>query len=112
AILFASGLLAMSAPGHGQTRGTAAKLLAERIAHTDPKAYRQLTAVHEGAGSMDFAPLLGADALSTNLIFVHRGVIKPRSGIGQHYHNQCEEMFVILDGEAEFTVNGRTARLE
>lgn len=112
AILVASGLLAVSAPGHGQTSGTAAKPLAERIAHTDPKAYRHLTAVHDGAGSMDFAPLLGTDALSTNLIFVHRGVINPKSGIGQHYHNQCEEMFVILDGEAEFTVNGRTARLE
>lgn len=112
AILFASGLLAVSPSGHGQTPGAAAKPLAERFAHTDAKAYRELTAVHDGAGSMDFAPLLGADALGTNLIFVHRGVIKPKSGIGQHYHNQCEEMFVILDGEAEFTVNGRTSRLE
>lgn len=110
--LFASGLLAVSASAHGQTSGAAAKPLAERIVHTNAKAYRALTAVHDGAGSMDFAPLLGADALSTNLIFVHRGVIKPKSGIGQHFHNQCEEMFVILDGEAEFTVNGRTSRLE
>jgi mannose-6-phosphate isomerase-like protein (cupin superfamily) len=60
---------------------------------------------------MSFAPLLGADALSTNLIFVHRGVIAPHSGIGQHFHHQCEEMFVILDGEAQFTVDGRTATL-
>ena len=56
--------------------------------------------------------MLGADALSTNLIFVHRGVIAPKSGIGQHYHNQCEEMFVILDGEAQFTVDGRTSLLK
>jgi mannose-6-phosphate isomerase-like protein (cupin superfamily) len=112
AILFASGLLAVSPAGHAQSAGVAAKPLAERIVHTDTKAYRELKAVHDGAGSMDFAPLLGTDALSTNLIFVHRGVIKPKSGIGQHYHNQCEEMFVILDGEAEFTVNGRTSRLE
>lgn len=85
--------------------------LAERVGHTDPARYRQLAKVHDGAGTMAFAPLLGADALSTNLIFVHRGVIAPHSGIGQHFHHQCEEMFVILDGEAQFTVDGRTATI-
>lgn len=85
--------------------------LAARIGHTDPARYRQLARVHDGAGTMAFAALLGPDALSTNLIFVHRGVIAPHSGIGQHFHHQCEEMFVILDGEAQFTVDGRTATL-
>ncbi|MBU3077389.1 cupin domain-containing protein [Sphingomonas quercus] len=89
-----------------------AKPLAERVGHADPARYRHSEAVHDGAGAMDFAPLLGASALSTNLLFVHRGVIQPHSGIGQHFHNQCEEMFVILDGEAEFTVDGRTSRLK
>ncbi len=91
---------------------TPACTLAQRIGHTDQAIFRHIVGVHAGPGSMDFGPLLGADALSTNLIFVHRGVIQPRSGIGQHFHNQCEEMFVILDGEAEFTVNGRTASLK
>lgn len=86
--------------------------LAERIGHTDTTKYRDLNAVHGGAGSMKFEQLLGADALSTTFIFLHRGVIPPKSGIGQHFHNQCEEMFVIMDGEGEFTVNGRTARIE
>jgi mannose-6-phosphate isomerase-like protein (cupin superfamily) len=85
--------------------------IADKVGHTDPSKYRQLTGVHAGAGSMAFAPLLGADALSTNLIFVHRGVIAPKSGIGQHFHNQSEEMFVILDGEAQFTIDGRTSTL-
>ena len=86
--------------------------LERRIAHTDPATYRSLTDVHGGAGSLDFGVLLGSDALTTNFIFVHRGVIQPRSGIGQHFHNYCEEMFVILDGEAEFTVNGRTSLIK
>lgn len=86
--------------------------LAPRIAHTAPETFRPLSAVHGGAGSMNFGVLFGADALSTNLIFLHRGVIQPHSGIGQHFHNQCEEMFVILDGEAEFTIDGRTALLQ
>jgi mannose-6-phosphate isomerase-like protein (cupin superfamily) len=86
--------------------------LVQRIGHSDPSRYHHLTAVHDGPGTMDFGPILGANALSTNLIFVHRGVIAPHSGIGQHFHNQCEEMFVILDGEAQFTIDGRTSVLK
>jgi mannose-6-phosphate isomerase-like protein (cupin superfamily) len=86
--------------------------LAQRIGHTIPSRQRHLTAVHDGAGTMDFGPILDAHALSTNLLFVHRGVIAPHSGIGQHFHNQCEEMFVILDGEAQFTIDGRTSVLK
>lgn len=90
----------------------AAAPLAERIGHSDPAKFQHLSKVHAGAGTMDFGQLLGVGALSTNLIFIHRGVIAPHSGIGQHFHNQSEEMFVILDGEAEFTIDGRTSRIK
>ena len=86
--------------------------LAQTVIHTDPSRYRHLTAVHDGAGTMDFGPLLGADALDTNLLFLHRGVIQPHSGIGAHFHNRCEEMFIILDGEAQFGIDGRTSLLK
>ena len=85
---------------------------AQTVVHTDPSKYRHLTAVHDGAGTMDFGPLFGTDALDTNLLFLHRGVIQPHSGIGAHFHNRCEEMFVILDGEAQFTIDGRTSVLK
>jgi mannose-6-phosphate isomerase-like protein (cupin superfamily) len=91
---------------------TAREPLAQRIAHNDPSKYRPLKAVHEGAGNMAFYPLLDERALETNLQFLHRGVIYPHSGIGHHFHNQCEEMFVILDGEAQFTIDGRTSLLK
>ena len=61
---------------------------------------------------MDFRVMLGTDAVEPNLIFFHRGVILPHGGIGQHFHNKCEEMFVVLDGEAEFTVDGRTSLIK
>jgi len=83
--------------------------LAQRIAHTDPSKYRPSKAVHDGAGQMDFMALLDAHSLDTNLYFLHRGILEPKSGIGHHFHNQCEEMFVILDGEAQFTIDGRTS---
>lgn len=83
-----------------------------RIVRADPSKYRHLKAVHEGAGEMDFRVLLGTDAVEPNLIFFHRGVIPPHSGIGQHFHNKCEEMFVILDGEAQFTIDGHTSLIK
>ena len=77
--------------------------LAQRIAHTDPAAYRTSSAVHGGAGSMSFRALLNRGALTPEFNFLHRGVIPAGSGIGHHFHNVVEEMFVILDGEAQFT---------
>src|SRR6202007_2459748 len=85
--------------------------LAARIAHNDPSKYRHSVG-HGGAGGLDYAPLFGADNLNTNLQFLHRGFIPPKSGIGAHFHNQCEEMFVIFNGEAQFTIDGRTSVLK
>ena len=49
--------------------------------------------------------------MQTNLLYMFRGVIPPKGGIGHHYHTRVEEMFVIFDNEAEFTIDGRTSRL-
>src|SRR4051812_38528801 len=86
--------------------------LAARIVHSDPSKYRPSPAVHGGPGSLNYTALFDAHTLETNLQFLHRGVILPKSGIGEHFHNQCEEMFVILDGEAQFTIDGRTSLLK
>jgi mannose-6-phosphate isomerase-like protein (cupin superfamily) len=86
--------------------------LAERISHTEPSKYRASPRVHGGPGQLDYMGLFNATAMDTNLYFLHRGVIQPKSGIGAHFHNQCEEMFVILDGEAQFTIDGRTSVLK
>src|SRR5438874_4180721 len=86
--------------------------LASRIVHTDPAKYRVSQSVHGGAGQLDYMALLDAHSLDTNLFFLHRGILEPKSGIGHHFHNQCEEMFVILDGEAQFTIDGRTSVLK
>ncbi|MBL8238056.1 MAG: cupin domain-containing protein [Bryobacterales bacterium] len=86
--------------------------LATRIAHSDPSKYRKISGVHAGPGELHFAGMFDASTFSTNFIFLHRGVIPPGGGIGHHYHNHMEEMFVILDGEAEFTIDGRTSVLQ
>jgi mannose-6-phosphate isomerase-like protein (cupin superfamily) len=108
-------LLWMIAPGlllAQQAPLTPVVPLDQRIAHADASKYRTMKAVHDGPGALDYRPLFDATSLETNLFFMHRGVIEPKSGIGAHFHNQCEEMFVILDGEAQFTIDGRTSTLK
>ena len=86
--------------------------LAKRLVHNDPSKYRQLSAVHAGAGQMKFTGLLGSQALATNLLYLHAGEIPDKAGIGHHFHHTIEEMYMIFDGEAEFTVNGHTSKIK
>jgi mannose-6-phosphate isomerase-like protein (cupin superfamily) len=93
--------------------------LAGRIAHTDPAKYQHLASVHNGSGPMDYMALFDVKNpqsakfnLGTNLFFLHRGVLPPNGGIGAHFHNHCEEMFIILDGESQFTIDSRTSTLK
>src|SRR3954452_19224243 len=109
ASLVVAAMSLVSAPVQGPV---ATNAVAQRIAHTDPSAYRLLSAVHGGAGSMSFAALLNRGAVTPEFNFLHRGVIPAGAGIGHHFHNLVEEMFVILDGEAQFTVDGRTATVK
>ena len=84
----------------------------KRVVHNDPANYRKLSAVHAGAGSMGFTQIFGRNDLTANLLYLHAGVIHPKSGIGHHFHHGIEEMYVLLSGEAEFTVNGHTSKLK
>jgi mannose-6-phosphate isomerase-like protein (cupin superfamily) len=90
----------------------AAQPVKDRVIHNDPARYKELTAVHAGAGKMGFTQLIGRTELSTNFLYLHAGTIEAKSGIGHHFHHSIEEMYVILNGEAAFTVNGRTARIK
>lgn len=86
--------------------------LEKRIAHTTPSDFRSIKSVHAGAGELQYSGMFDAATFSTNLIFLHRGVIPPGGGIGHHFHNHMEEMFVIFDNEAQFTIDGRTSTLK
>ena len=83
--------------------------LAQRIGHYDPKAFPVREGIHAGAGSMAFGNLVDVKNLEGNWGFFQRGVLNPHSSIGEHYHLATEEMFVIFDGDAQFTMDGRTA---
>lgn len=86
--------------------------LSERIAHTDPAKFVPAKGVHGGAGEIDYEVLLDEHALDTNLNFFHRGILQPHSGAGNHLHFFDDEMYFIFDGEAQFTVDGRTSLMK
>lgn len=90
----------------------AAAQLNKRVIPNDPSKYRLLSAVHAGAGQMKFTGLIGSQTLGTNFLYLHAGEIPDKAGIGQHFHHTIEEMYVILDGEAEFTINGHTSKIK
>jgi mannose-6-phosphate isomerase-like protein (cupin superfamily) len=96
----------------GPSTGSGAGAVSQRIVHTDPASYRPAPAVHGGAGTMSFTALLNRGAVTPEFNFLHRGVIPAGAGIGHHFHNVVEEMFVILDGEAQFTIDGRTSTVK
>jgi mannose-6-phosphate isomerase-like protein (cupin superfamily) len=110
ALVFAGTSLCCRGTGLAQTKAKT-EGLSRRIAHTDPSKYEHAPKVHGGAGSLDYMGLFGPSDFNTNVIFLHRGVLQPRSGIGHHFHNQMEEMFVIFDNLAQFTIDGRTSEL-
>jgi len=56
--------------------------------------------------------MMDAHSSETNFSLLHRAVLEPKSGVGAHFHNTCEEMFIIFDGEAQFTIDGRTSLLK
>jgi mannose-6-phosphate isomerase-like protein (cupin superfamily) len=85
--------------------------LAERIGRNDPSTYVEQHGPHEGTGTINYTSLLDGEAFSANLFFLHRGILMPGGGIGHHFHNTVEEMYLIFDNEAEFTVDGRTSLL-
>lgn len=89
-----------------------AQSIEERIIPNDPATYRELSAVHDGAGKMGFTQLIGRNDLASNFLYLHAGKIEGNSGIGHHFHHSIEEMYLILDGEAEFTINGWTSLIQ
>ena len=94
----------------------ASESLPKRIKNSNPANYERRGSIHAGAvgeaGGLHYMELLDAKMMNTNLLFLHGGIVPPKGGIGHHFHNQIEEMYVIFDNEAEFTIDGHTSRLE
>ncbi len=81
------------------------------LGRTDPSKYVVYEHVHDGPGSISFMRLLGTETFESNIFNIHRGIIPPKCGIGEHLHRNSEDMYFVFNAPAVFTVNGRTALL-
>jgi mannose-6-phosphate isomerase-like protein (cupin superfamily) len=89
----------------------AAEPLAQRIQHTD---LEKLTPAHShgSVGERVCQQLVQPTMLDVNFNFINRCRMLPGGGVAEHFHNTTEEMFLIFDGEAELTIDGRTSRVK
>ena len=71
---------------------------------TSPK----LQNAHDGIGEIRNVFLFGEQDFETPLRFVIYSEIEPGDSIGIHRHEDNEEVYVILEGTGEMTVNGET----
>jgi mannose-6-phosphate isomerase-like protein (cupin superfamily) len=85
--------------------------LAQRIGHTDLSKVEPAHS-HGSVGLRKCQTLVPASAMDVNLNFVFRCQMQPGGGVAEHFHNTVEEMFTILNGEAEFTVDSHTSRVK
>jgi mannose-6-phosphate isomerase-like protein (cupin superfamily) len=111
AVVAISWLFLASSSVFNQTGGVGT--LAQRIGHYDSSKARHSSASNGNPGSFELLRLLGPNSLSTMFQFLDILVVNPHSGLGQHFHDNCEETFVSLEGpDAQFTINGRTSVLK
>ena len=85
--------------------------LPTRIRHTDPAQFESEERVHGGVGVVHYQRLLESHGFTTPFMGLYASVLPPGTGLGHHFHHLSEEVYVILDETAEFTVNGRTSVL-
>ena len=76
-----------------------------------PEHFNPAAKSHVGAGEVRFTDIVGTPDFDTNMRAISRGEIPPKCGIGEHLHRNMEEIFIVLNAPAQFTVNGRTALL-
>ncbi len=74
----------------------------------DPAEYTEYEHYLGGAGAVEFMEMYGPGDFRTNLYFFRQGILPPKSSIGEHSMNNAEVMYVILDGAARVTVDGKT----
>jgi mannose-6-phosphate isomerase-like protein (cupin superfamily) len=87
--------------------------LAQRVVHYDIANVKPCNApCHYGVGTAMFTRLLAPDSIDAPLGFMDRGYVSPHSSIGEHFHSRIEGMFVIFDGEAQVTIDGRTSTIK
>lgn len=62
---------------------------------------------HDGTGEYDLFEIWKPADFSSNVDFIDRVVIPPKSSVGYHKHANNEEMYIVLEGQGEMKLNGK-----
>ena len=54
---------------------------------------------HGGSGKVELYEIWSSENFKSNIDFVDRVVIPPKSTVGYHKHGNNEEMYIILEGD-------------
>ena len=60
--------------------------------------------IHDGEGTVNVS--LVNDRFASSLQFLHYTVLPPGATIGDHKHGNNEELYIVLEGSGEMTMDG------
>lgn len=66
----------------------------------------KITNSHDGNGLVEETKLFKAEDFDTKFFYSAYTEIPPQASIGYHQHGEDEEIYVILGGNGQMTVNG------
>ncbi|WP_019639634.1 cupin domain-containing protein [Paenibacillus fonticola] len=61
---------------------------------------------HSGQGEVQSVKLFHESDFESSLKFLYYMVMPPGTSIGYHQHGENEELYIILEGSGQMTVNG------
>lgn len=60
---------------------------------------------HNGQGAIRFSRIFDNESFQTNCHFVDYAIIPPGASIGIHRHDHSEEIYIVMSGSAQMTLN-------
>jgi len=78
---------------------------------------------HDGVGTISVRQLLGIEPklpgvpgfpedFSSCIRFMHETTLPPHTSVGLHEHSDNEELYFVIEGKGQMTVDGETAVME
>lgn len=67
---------------------------------------------HGGSGLVDLYEIWSKPDFKSDVDFIDRMVVPPKSTVGHHKHGNNEEMYIVLSGNGVMTIGGETVTVE
>ena len=69
----------------------------------------QLESVHGGQGQCQNCRVMGPECFDTPIRFVYYTILPPDASFGEHTHGNDNEVYIVLEGEGRYVMNGEEA---